>query len=181
MTRFSVRLLLGALAASILAAGVVATPGCGRDPRQTTVITSEEAPQTGITPIERGRIRSQVLKTMRQAIGTWRAGDIVAMKRYFSRGLVDYDAKLKAEYAKKGQVRVRRHSGVFLDVVEMKSDGTQAVVQYTFTNRSYFADRRTRRPVTKPSNKHGEIDITLDRRSSGWMVVRMFSSKDELM
>jgi len=175
----SIRLAAVAVATLVLVGAVGALSGCARNERQTTVIQPKQS--SDLTPLERGQLRGRVLRNVEAGIGAWRVSDIAAMRRYFSKPLTAYNAKLAADYARQGRVRVRKHADVFMDVVEMSRSGTQVSVQYKFTNRSYFADGRTKKPLTKPSNRHGEIDFTVERAGSKWVIVRMFSSKDELL
>jgi len=172
---------LAAAVLVVLAAGWAALPGCSGDSRQVTIVKPEREKREGLTPLERGRIRGEVLRVVRPAIKAWREGDVAAMKRYFSAELVTYNAKVKADYARQGKVRVRAHTNVTMDVVELTPDGREASVQYTFRNRSYFAAKSTRRPLTRPADEDGEIDMILKRTDRGWTITRMFSGRDELL
>jgi len=146
-----------------------------------TIVRPDQVKREGLTPLERGRIRGEVLRTLRPAIKAWRAGDIAAMKAYFSAELVAYNAKVKADYARQGRVRVRSHTKASMDVVELTPNGREASAQYTFKNQSYFASKTTGRALTKPANEEGEIDLVLKRTSKGWTITRMFSGRDELL
>jgi hypothetical protein len=172
---------LAAAVLIVLAAGWTALPGCSGDSRQVTIVKPEREKREGLTPLERGRIRGEVLRVVRPAIKAWREGDVAAMKRYFSAELATYNAKVKADYARQGKVRVRAHTNVTMDVVELTPDGREASVQYTFRNRSYFAAKSTRRPLTRPADEDGEIDMILKRTDRGWTITRMFSGRDELL
>lgn len=175
------RILLAVIVALVLPVGSLTLAGCATDQRQTSVIPENPANSGGLTALDRGRIRDEVLAVVRPAMEAWSLSDIAGMKSYFSKDLVGYNAKLKAGYARQGKIRVRRHAKVFMDVTSLNNTGTQAQVSYTFTNKSYFIDKATGGALTKPSNRHGEIDFVIDHQKTGWIITRMFSGKDELL
>ena len=181
MTRRSASRPAGALAAVWLAATVLlGVSACAPSPRQTTVVPPEDQPgASGLTAIERGRLRREVLAATDAGMAAWRANDIEAMKKYFSEKQVAFYEKLKARDRAEGRLRVRRHLDASADVTELSGDGRQASVQYKFTNGSYFTDLSGRR-LTKPTDRATEIDLTLVKNAGGWAISTMIAGREAL-
>lgn len=159
-----------------VAAGVALAvlAGCTADPYQTTVRRADEQAETTgvVTPIERGRIRREALEAVRQGMAAWVASDLDEMKRYFLDEQLAYYQKLHDESVRQNRYRVRRHSDVKMDVVEMSKDGTEVSVTYAFVNDSYWADR-SGRILEKPTHKQSQIQVGAKKIDGRWLIVRM--------
>lgn len=148
--------------------------GCAPDPYQTTVrkVPPEAEATSSITPLERGKLRREALEAVREGMAAWLADDLEAMKRYFSDEQVAYYQDLREESERTGRFRIRRHSDVKMDVVEMSEDGSEVSVTYAFVNDSYWADR-SGRMLDKPTRKQSQIQIGAKKIDGRWVIVRM--------
>jgi len=168
-TRLALGLVGVAAATAILPLG-----GCAPQPSsQSTVITQPQA--QGITPLQRGTIRRDVLDAAQPALTAWLSSDPKAMAKYFKPYYVSYYTNLYSKYAKQGKQRVRKLKVSSMNVSDMNKTGTQALVDVTFIDHQYFADLKGN-PITKPTNKSTFIQLTLDKQKDGtWRVDNMIA------
>ncbi len=170
-------------ASSLLAGSLAALPGCAAsDPHQTkTIVESERSqPASGtLTPLQRGEVRRDVLTAARESRDAWMHNDLQAMRSHFSTDYVSYYTRVFAEYKKNGQVRVRKFKDTFFDVSDLNESGTQALVDWQFTDLSYVADR-SGTVITPPSKKNSTIQYTMNKVGGKWIVSRMIGSNEIL-
>ncbi len=167
------RTILAALVAVLAIGGFVLTGCSGNSPKLTVEETSGTS---AMTARERGELRTKLVRLAREGIAAWRLGDVKGMKKTFAPDLASFYAKQKAKYAKQGRVRVRDHQLKFLDLVEFNDPVTEASIQYRFVDRSYFKDIKTGRILSRDKSKATEIDLTVDKKSGEWRIVRMFGA-----
>ncbi len=171
----------GAAALLVVSAALLASCGNGPDPYQAQVITSVTAPNTltTITPIERGKIRREVERVAEDGMAAWLEGDFGIMPRYFSDENVVQFKKQAGTYADEGKVRMRSHSTVRSGVTEIASTGKQALVEYNFTDDSYFADLSGEK-LSEPQHKETVFQLTLENTSVGWRIIRIIGRLESL-
>jgi hypothetical protein len=174
------RPLVAALLAAIIV--VVGTGGCASEPATSiTTDSGESAAATGtLTPLERGKIRREILDDVELAIEAWLAGDREAFTKYYGpepqeQMFVRWDAA-DAD----GYVIVRDHERLLLDVTELSPAGGQALVSYTFTDKTVVLDEDG--SVAFPaSGIEADFQLTLERSeedSDTWVIVRMLGTKE---
>lgn len=177
MRRSLALILLAALALS--SASVMA--GCARNPRQTQVIEAKDSPEdnVGLTPLQRGKVRRDALRTATAGMDAWIRNDLSAMESRMSTEYADFYKKAAKEYAAEGRVRVRKHDDVKIDVVEMDDMGVEVIVQYKFKDLSYFKSKSG--SATKPTGENTEFQITLKKDEKGdWKILRIIGGINEL-
>ena len=167
VTRTLIRLWPGLVLALLLTVALLGASGCGDSASQAEVVvsppsTSSEATGTAdasLTPLERGRLRREVLAEARAALDAWRTADMDAMKKYFSPDLVKKVQELEATDQAQGKRHVRAHEELFLDVIEMNQDGSQASVEYRFNDNSYDVNLAGAR-LSEPTGEEGTFQMT---------------------
>jgi len=170
------------LAAGALVGGAALVAGCsGAGPSQAEVVpvvtevTSKEGTAT-LTPIEKGKLRREILDTAREALGVWMLNDLERMGDFFAEGYVTYYKDQQKKYDQEGVVRVREHESLLFDVVDLTPDGTQAIVKYRFVDRSRFTDRAGRVVRANPV-KETEMQLTMTRKGDAWIVERIIAAE----
>lgn len=182
------RLVVVGIAGLLLATPLTAV-GCGddSDASQTQVIVttstvpsgSGEASQT-ITPLERGKIRREVIAVAQAAVDAWLTDDLEAMREYFAPSQMEYFQDLHDTYVQEKKQRVRSHSATSIDVTAINNDATEATVEYYFNDDSYFADEQGT-ALTEPTHKQTMIQFTLVKDDNGdWMIERIFGANENL-
>jgi len=176
-----VRRLIAAIFLGALVASSFALSGCASTTRQTEVV--EEKPVAAedttatLTPLERGKVRRDILRAAKPAMAAFLADDEAGFKKYWDEAYVDLFADKRADYAKKGIERVRKHDVKMMDVVDMNEAGTEALVQYRFVEQSYFKDS-SGKAAAPASNKETEIQLTMVKTKNGWIVQRMIAGDE---
>lgn len=174
------RVVYGLGAVSLLAVATLSS-SCSAGARQTTVIPEERVSKvaTGsLTPIERGKLRREVLKVAREAMDAFLADDPVRIEKYFHEEYVDYWAKQRAENAAKGQVWVRKHRPEEIDVTTIDERGDSALVEYFFSNDSYYADKAGKPKTAPVGDDDVMVQLTLEKSKDGWTVRRMIGNEE---
>jgi ketosteroid isomerase-like protein len=164
--------------AAVLAAGLLT--GCSRG--STLVVdldgASDEETAT-LTPLERGELRREVLTAARTWVEAWRSSDADAMRTYATDDVVDLFSSVWDEYATRGQRVEHVHTERFLDVMDLSSDGTQALVTYRYDDDSYVVDAAGATVETLPALSGKEMQLTLQVDDGGtWRVVRLIAAAD---
>jgi hypothetical protein len=167
-----------------LAVSLAAVPSCG--PKQDTTITqpgqqrSSEDETGGITPLERGQLRTALLQDVRAAIDAWKASDPETMRDYFAEDVVDKFEKTWDGYATDGRRIEHVHKTEFLDVIDLNADATQALVTYRYDDDSYLVDIDSgAKAETLEAFDDKEMQLTIDRQDDGdWMIVRIIAAED---
>ncbi|PKQ16066.1 MAG: hypothetical protein CVT67_06415 [Actinobacteria bacterium HGW-Actinobacteria-7] len=159
------------------AALVLPLAGCGRDPQQVQIISGPEA-ATGLSPTERGRVRTVALRAAHAGMDTWTSNNLAAMGKLWDTTYVEKYTKLDKQYSAEGKKRIRKINDVeTFDVTDMNRAGTQVIVDIYFTDGSYFADKNGK-AISKPSNAKKTIQLTMEKRSGSWMITRMITAND---
>jgi hypothetical protein len=169
----SPRLARSAAAAAALIALSVLT-GCGQSEPETRIIRGpEETTQTVLSPIARGELRTEVLKTARAAWDAYVAMDIEAMEPLFVPSLVEQRAELKAEYEREG--REPRDLGEIdsFDVVSMSADGARSEVLIKLV----AADGST----VDPAGTERKVNLVLERDETGGHLVTSVIAAAEIL
>ncbi len=171
----------GAAALLVVSAALLVACGDRPDPYQTQVVNSVPAPNTltTITPIERGKIRREVERVVKDGMAAWLENDLGLMPRYFSEENVEQFKKQAATYGDEGRVRVRSHSEVRISVTEIASSGKQALVEYNFTDDSYFSDLGGKN-LSEPKRRETVFQLTLEYTTGGWRIIRIIGRLDSL-
>lgn len=170
------------LAAAALALLVLAAPVTGCDRSQGPVVDLDGGSVTEtdtLTPLERGKVRREVLDAARAWQETWLAGDLDAMSRYAGDEVLTSFRDAWDPYEARGHRVEHEHEIVYLDVVDMNTAGTQALVTYRYDDTSYVVDSAGRTVETLPPFDDKEIQLTLDLQEDGsWMIVRIVAGQD---
>jgi hypothetical protein len=172
-------LLLGAVATTSVA-------GCGNSgtDRQAMVISTSAAPTiatatASLTPLERGKVRRDILTVSEAGLKAWLEDDLDAMPAYFSEDWVNVLRDQHESYVEEAKTRKRVHADTRMDVTELNAKGDQALVEYLFTDESYFVDAAGN-PLTQPSGRETEFQLTLELKDGQWVIVRIVGGLDNL-
>lgn len=168
---------------ALLALSAAPLSGCGSDPDpyQARVITSvTSSDQSGsLTPLERGKIRREVERVAGEGLAAWLEADVAAMSLYFTEDYVAGFEEREAGYAAAGKKRMRVHSEVSSGMTELGTTGEQALVDYNFTDDSYFADLQGKQ-LTEPERKETVFQLTLEKTDEGWRIIRIIGREASL-
>ncbi|MHB9148473.1 MAG: hypothetical protein ACYC33_00060 [Thermoleophilia bacterium] len=170
------------LTASLLAGPLVTGCGGGADASQTRVETAvtQDATKTTVSPLERGKIRREVLRVAEEGMAAWLTDDLDAASEYWSKDNVDRFREQDESYAEEGKRRVREHSSVTMDAVDMSSIGDQAIVEYNFTDDSHFVDSAGKQ-IGEPTHKETLFQLTLQIEDEGvWRIERVIGASESL-
>lgn len=179
MTACASRAVAVALA-GVLAAPLLTATGCDRRP--TTVIeredgSSSEETSGNLTPLQRGEIRREALADVRAGIAAWTAGDAEGMADYWADDQVERFEKTWAGYAA-DDLRVKHvHDVDYLDVIEMNSSGTQALVNYRYADASYLVDGSGAKKRSL-AEIDVEMQLTVEREGERWRIVRTIAAEN---
>lgn len=168
------------LAASLLAASLIVLAGCSRGSNTVVDPTGGAREETStLTPLERGKVRREILHEVDKWIAGWMASDVDAMSEVATDTVVAEFEKVWSDYAKKGQRVVHVHTRKYLDVIDLAKDGHQALVTYRYDDDSYVANAAGTRVETLPPFKDKEIQLTVDRQDDGsWLIVRIIAGEN---
>lgn len=170
--------LVTVVAIAVLAGSVLA--GCKASPRQAIVTKAEPVESTStITPLQRGEIRREALRSAEKALDAWFANDLEAMRPYFSDQQYERFVKNDAEYRKEGKVRVRKHERLSFDANDMSGSGNEVSIRYVFTDKSYFKSTSGKQ-LSQPKNDEAEIQIGMSKVGDQWVVIRMITNPERL-
>lgn len=168
-----------AVAAALGLGLILAVPGCSTEPATRVIVSPSEEGTKTITPLERGTIRREALEDIRTGVDAWVANDIGGVTAHFeqpARGmLLDKWARL----AKDGKRVVHVHRDAKLTMIDLKKDGSQALVNYDFIDESYVVGKSGAR-TEKGSGKATEIQLTIEMRGETWVVIRMIGGSDAI-
>jgi hypothetical protein len=176
---------VAALAAALLAGLLLVGAGCGgaeTSASQVKIVkvTEEDETAPAITPLERGKLRRGALEVMEVGIQAILEDDLDLMAETMADTYVEHYTKQRETYEKEGKVRVRKHEEVRYDLVDMNRTGTEALVEYNFTDVSYFTDRDGNR-TSEPTGKETLFQFTLERSESGeWTIIRLIGGQEAL-
>jgi hypothetical protein len=170
------------LAAAVLAIALLGVPVAGCDRNQGPVVDLDGGSVTEtdtLTPLERGKVRREVLDAARAWQETWLASDLEAMSRYADDEVLESFREPWEAYAAKGHRVEHKHEVIYLDVVDMNASGSQALVTYRYDDTSYVVDSAGRTVETLPPFDDKEMQLTLDLQDDGtWMIVRIVAGQD---
>jgi ketosteroid isomerase-like protein len=168
----------GLLSLVMIGATATGLTGCSSGPTEPQVIRGDRLPDSGLTPVERGRIRESVLKAARTGYDAWLANDVAAMRQVWAGTYVEYYEKLYAKYRAEGRVRVRKMEIKNFDMVELNRTGDEAIVQVYVNDRSYYANAAGKR-TSEPTGRDTYLQLTLEKQTDGgWRIVRAIMSND---
>ncbi len=174
--------LIGLSLAGAALLGGVPLAGCSQDDAyQTHVVTQVTSPEeaSALTPLDRGKIRREVLAVARSGVEAWMADDLDGLEDYFGADLARQFQDQAAGYARDTKTRIRVHTATHLDILDINASGDQALAQYSFTDDSYFADQNGK-ALTDPTHKDTLIQFTLERQDGGWRIVRSIGATESL-
>ena len=129
--------------------------------------------------MERGQVRREVLEVAEPGIAAFIAGDMEGIRSHFASEFAEPLIERMEENAEAGKVRVRVHEDVQMDVVDMNDSGTQAIIEYNFTDKSYFESEDGDR-LTEPKTKDTVFQLTMDKTDDGWQITRVIGAMDLL-
>jgi hypothetical protein len=133
----------------------------------------------GLTPLERGKVRRQVLNDTQKALDVWIKGDTKAYDRAFTKALLkEYEVQL-AKLKSNNKEKIRIHTESKLEVTELTKE--EAGLKYTFTDGSYFVNAKTKKVITPPSNKSSEIAITVKKENGLWRINAMIGNGEQTL
>lgn len=173
------RWIVRALFLVVVGPGLAVTPsGCGDTASQVTLIKVEAAgaAEGEITPLERGKIRRQVLSAAEKAIGAWVKDDASEMEVYFAEQYLDYYRGLREKNESQGKTRVRQHESAEMNVTDMNATGTEVLVEYSFVDKSYYASADGQ-PVGEPDGSETLVQIRMELAADQWKVMNMIGGK----
>lgn len=178
------RATVAAAFAVLLVAALLAGGGCGAESSasQVTVakVTESDESMSAITPLERGKLRREALEVMEAGIQAILNDDLEVMEQVFADTYVDHFRSQRETYEQEGKVRVRKHEEVRYDMVDMDAAGTEALVEYNFTDASYFTDRNGSR-IAGSTGKETLLQFTLERgESREWTIIRLIGGQEAL-
>lgn len=160
---------------------MLGSAGCSGEP--TTRIINEpesavEATDT-ITALERGVIRREALTEVREAIATWAASDREGMAEHFSDSVMNDFAKNWEPFDERGLSVKHVHEELYLDMIDLNSDGSQALVTYRYKDTSYLVDASGKKVEDLPAFEQKEIQFTVETDDDGkWVIVRAIGGAD---
>lgn len=164
-----------ALASSLLAVPL-GVASCVDDSGPVIEAVDETAETTSaLTPLERGKLRREVLDHAREFISAWKDSDAEALEALLPEQVADLFTDVWDDYADKGLSVRHVHDLTSLDVTEFNQTATQATVSYVYKDTSYLVDedgaKAKNLPPLEPS-----LTITFEREPDGgeWKIVRMF-------
>jgi type IV pilus biogenesis protein CpaD/CtpE len=157
-----------------------AVTGCAQD-RSPVIETVEPTEETtsSLTPLERGKLRREVLDEVRAFIESWKASDADAVEAALPEAFAKKFTDVWDEYAQDG-LKVRHvHDVTVLDVTEFNRAATQASVSYAYVDNSYLVDADGDKVLGLPP-VDASLTITLEREegSDEWKIVRMFVKEE---
>ena len=175
--------LLKVAALAVLAAATLFATAC--KPEEATVVkqpnrTQSQVETDTITPLERGQIRTAVLRDVRAAIDAWQESDGDTMRLYMAEDLVERFENTWSDYEADGLRVAHVHDVAYLDVIELNIDGTQALVTYRYDDSSYLVDGSSGDRVKNlPAFSDKEMQLTIDKQDDGsWLIVRVIAADD---
>lgn len=168
------------LTLTLLAGSLVLLSGCSRGSNTVVDPTGGAKEDTStLTPLERGKVRREILHEVDRWIAGWMASDADAMSEVATETVVAEFEKVWDGYAKKGQRVEHVHTRKYLDVIDLARDGHQALVTYRYDDASYVVDASGRRVETLPPFTDKEIQLTVDRQEDGsWLIVRIIAAEN---
>jgi len=131
-----------------------------------------------LTPLERGTARREALDAVRGMIDGWMASNADAMRLHAADSVVAPFAEAFATYAAEGRRVEHVHDVIYLDVVDLNREGTQALVTYRYNDSSVVVDGGGATVETLPVLREKEMQLTLDLTPEGWTVVRIIAGTD---
>lgn len=169
-----------ALAALAVMTAAAVTTGCSR-PSEPVIERVDEAAETtsAVTPLERGKLRREVLDEAKRFIEAWKASDAEKLATLLPEDNVKLFTKPWGEFADQGLSVQHEHDVVTLDVTEFNQDATQATVSYAFKDTSHLVDAQGRK-VRDLDPVDSSLTITLERDpdSDEWRILRMFMNAE---
>lgn len=142
-------------------------------------VTESEETTPALTPLERGKVRREVLDHAREFIEVWTSADAEELGNVLPESVAKQFTDAWREYEADGLQIKHVHEVSKLDVTEINRDATQATVSYVYEDGSYLVDgsgskARELEPVD------ASMTITLQRESvdSEWEVVRVFVKRE---
>jgi len=158
---------------------VLGIGGCSPAPdTRVTVNSGSEETTDSITPLERGVVRREALAVTRTALKAWTSSDKAAMKKSFSESIMaSFEKNWKAWEADGLSVK-HVHEEVYLDVIDMSKDGTEALVTYRYNDTSYLVDASGKKVEALPAFKDKEIQFTLQVEDETWKIVRAIAGEN---
>ena len=166
-------------AAALAAALIVGGVGCTPAPTTRVTIENESAPATGtLTAIQRGQIRRDALAVARTGINAWLASDADGMSKVFDKSIMDSFDKNWATWAKRGLSVKHVHESVYMDMIDLNEDCTQALVTYRYNDTSYLVNSAGKKAESLPAFKEKEIQFTLELADGKWKVVRAIAGPE---
>lgn len=164
------------LALALIAFAVVASAGCsgGGGTVEVTPAMPKNAEnavgEDGMTPVERGKLREEILGDLREDLDVWRRGDIDSLPKAFVKQQVDNRRKAEESDRAAGKVFVRVHDDPDIEVTDIASDKKSAHLIYTFTDKSYYAEAGSGRMLTQPANKKTQVTIKAVKQEGRWKI-----------
>jgi hypothetical protein len=128
----------------------------------------------GYTPLERGKVRRQILTDTQKSLDIWIKGDISAYDQAFTRSLLNEYKTQLAKLNKDNTEKIRVHTKTSLEVTQLARN--EAGLKYAFTDGSYFINTKTKKITTPPSNKASEIDIVVKKDGAYWKIKAMLGN-----
>lgn len=141
--------------------------------------SNSEVGKDGLTPLERGKVRRQILNDMRENMDIWLKGDTQNYDKAFSKKLIKIYREQLDKLHQRGQDKVRVHENTRMEVVELDSP-TVGAVKYYFDEKSYFIDIKTKK-ITKfvekaPQGQQSQFEIVVIKEDGRWKIDAMIGA-----
>lgn len=137
-------------------------------------VQGETPSKDGLEPLERGKVRRQILNETEENVATWLKGDAVDYPNAFTAKLLaSYEEQLEKLH-REGKDKIRRHESQKFEVTELAKD--EATIKYTFIDKSYFVSAATGKVVTPPKNAESEILISAVKEGERWKIRALIGS-----
>ncbi|MBS3909770.1 MAG: hypothetical protein KGZ93_09130 [Actinobacteria bacterium] len=150
--------------------------GCGSGGVDVDIknVTANAPSKDGLEPLERGKVRRQILNETEENIAIWLKGVSAEYDQAFSENLLAPYEKQLAKLRQEGRDKVRIHENQAFEVTELAKDA--ATVEYTFIDKSYFVSAATGKVVVPAKNSESEILISVVKEDGRWKIRALIGS-----
>lgn len=165
------------LAASLMLGAATLATGCQSTERP-KIERAEPADKPGLTALERGEVRREILDDVKAGWAAFEADDAEGIRHYFVASMADSFDEKRKKYADAGRTRHRAFKINFMDVTELSADGSSATVNAEIVINSYFIEPDGTK--TEPYGKETNVRINVVRDGDGYKIRRVLANADLL-
>lgn len=169
-------LIRNALLVGTLLFVLVLAQGCGSGGIDVDIknVNSGATAKDGLEPLERGKIRREILNEIEEGVAIWLKGDSSGYSKAFTKKLAASYTDQVEKLHLRGTDKVRRHENQAFEVIELTKDS--ATVKYTFIDKSYFISTSTGKVVTPSKDAESEIYINVVKEENRWKMQSLIGS-----